>query len=303
VRKIARTLAERFAWGKRSYVMGIVNVTPDSFSGDGVLKSDARGADDWIARAVAQAQGFVRDGADMLDIGGESTRPGGTPVPASDEVARVVPVIRAIRAALPDIALSIDTFKAVTADAAIEAGADIVNDVWGLAADPDLAAVCARRKCGVILMHNRSTPQDQDLKDRLLADRLGGRFASAGYKDLIPDVTRDLRDIAQTALAAGIARGNIVLDPGIGFGKDTDQNRQLVNRLDAFKALGFPILAGPSRKSFIGYTLDLPPQDRLEGTAAAVALSITRGADIVRVHDVREMARVARMTDAMVRGG
>lgn len=292
-----KSLAQRFAWGKRTYVMGIVNVTPDSFSGDGVMTSDAKGADDWIARAVAQARGFVADGADLLDIGGESTRPGGSPVPASDEVARVVPVIRAIRSALPDIALSIDTFKAVTADAAIEAGADIVNDVWGLAADPDLAAVCARRKCGVILMHNRSTPQDQDLRTKL-----GGRFASAGYKDLIADVTRDLRDIAQTALAAGIRRDNIVLDPGIGFGKDTDQNRQLVNRLDAFKQLGFPILAGPSRKSFIGYTLDLPADDRLEGTAAAVALSITRGADIVRVHDVREMARVARMTDAMVRG-
>ena len=295
-----KTLAERFAWGKRTYVMGIVNVTPDSFSGDGVMKAPAGGAgigEEWIARAVSQARDFVRDGADILDIGGESTRPGGSPVPASDEVARVVPPIRAIRSALPEIAISVDTFKAVTADAAIEAGADIVNDVWGLAADPDLAAVCARRRCGVILMHNRSTPQDQHLKDRL-----GGRFASAGYKDLIPDVTRDLRDIAQTALAAGIARGNIVLDPGIGFGKDTAQNRQLVNRLDAFKALGFPILSGPSRKSFIGYTLDLPPEDRLEGTAAAVALSIARGADIVRVHDVRAMARVARMTDAMVRG-
>lgn len=298
MRTSRKTLAERFAWGTRTFIMGIVNVTPDSFSGDGVMTSGAKGADDWIARAVEQAQDFVRDGADMLDVGGESTRPGGSPVPASDEVARVVPVIRAIRAALPEVAISVDTFKAVTADAAIEAGADIVNDVWGLAADPGLAAVCARRKCGVILMHNRSTPQDQDLRARL-----GGRFASAGYKDLIPDVTRDLRDIAQTALAAGIQRGNIVLDPGIGFGKDTEQNRQLVNRIDAFKALGFPILSGPSRKSFIGYTLDLPPEERLEGTAAAVALSITRGADIVRVHDVRAMTRVARMTDAMVRGG
>lgn len=295
---LRKTLAERFAWGKRTYVMGIVNVTADSFSGDGVLKPEATAPGDWVARAVQQARDFVRDGADMLDIGGESTRPGGSPVPASVEVARVVPAIRAIRSALPEIAISVDTFKAATADAAIEAGADIVNDVWGLAADPDLAAVCARRRCGVILMHNRSTPQDPNLKDRL-----GGRFASAGYNDLIPDVTRDLRDIAQTALAAGIRRADIVLDPGIGFGKDTEQNRQLVNRLDAFKTLGFPILAGPSRKSFIGYTLDLPPEDRLEGTAAAVALSIARGADIVRVHDVREMTRVARMTDAMVRGG
>jgi len=292
------TLADRFAWGSRTFVMGIVNVTPDSFSGDGVIRARPGDDADWIARAVAQARDFVHDGADILDLGGESTRPGNAPVSAADEIRRVVPAIAAIRAALPDIAISVDTYKAATAAAALDAGADMVNDVWGLAADPALAALVARRGCGAILMHNRSTPQDPELKARL-----GGRFASAGYEDLIAEVTRDLEAIARTALAAGIARANIVLDPGIGFGKDTRQNCRLVDRLDAFKQLGFPILSGPSRKSFIGYTLDLPPEERLEGTAAAVALSIARGADIVRVHDVRAMARVARMTDAMVRGG
>jgi dihydropteroate synthase len=286
------TLAQRFAWGSRTYVMGIVNVTPDSFSGDGVMRGG-----DFVARAVAQARQFVADGADILDIGGESTRPGGKPVAAPEEIARVVPAIRAIAAALPGVALSVDTFKAAVAEAALDAGAAIVNDVWGLGADPALADVVARRGAGVVLMHNRSTPLD-----KAPDARLGARFAGAGYTDLIADVTRDLRAMAEAALAAGIARDNIVLDPGIGFGKDTAQNLELVNRLDAFKALGFPILSGPSRKSFIGYTLDLPPDERLEGTAAAVAISIARGADIVRVHDVRAMARVARMTDAMVRG-
>jgi len=289
---IATTLADRFAWGSRTFVMGIVNVTPDSFSGDGVMRGP-----DWIAAAVAQAKGFVADGADILDIGGESTRPGGKPVAAEEEIARVVPAIRAIAGALPGVAISVDTFKAEVAEAALEAGAAIVNDVWGLGADPLLGGVIARRGAGVVLMHNRSTPLDPALDARL-----GGRFASAGYTDLVADVTRDMRAMADTALNAGIARENIVLDPGIGFGKDTAQNLALVNRLDAFKALGFPILSGPSRKSFIAYTLDLPPDERLEGTAAAVAVSIARGADIVRVHDVRAMTRVARMTDAMVRG-
>jgi dihydropteroate synthase len=207
-----------------------------------------------------------------------------------------VPAIRAIAAALPGVPISVDTFKAAVAEAALDAGAAIVNDIWGLGADPALAGLVARRGAGVVLMHNRSTPLDTALDARL-----GARFAGAGYADLIADVARALRAMAETAMAAGIARENIVLDPGIGFGKDTAQNLELVDRLDAIKALGFPVLSGPSRKSFIGYTLGLPPAERLEGTAAAVAVSIVRGADIVRVHDVRAMARVARMTDAMVR--
>jgi dihydropteroate synthase len=285
------TLADRFAWGSRTFVMGVVNVTPDSFSGDGVMR-----AADWVAAAVARARQFVADGADILDLGGESTRPGGAPVPAAEEIARVVPAIRAIAAALPGVPISVDTFKAAVAEAALDAGAAIVNDIWGLGADPALAGLVARRGAGVVLMHNRSTPLDTALDARL-----GARFAGAGYADLIADVARALRAMAETAMAAGIARENIVLDPGIGFGKDTAQNLELVDRLDAIKALGFPVLSGPSRKSFIGYTLGLPPAERLEGTAAAVAVSIVRGADIVRVHDVRAMARVARMTDAMVR--
>jgi dihydropteroate synthase len=272
--------------------MGIVNVTPDSFSGDGVMRTRQ-----WLETAVAQAKAFVADGADILDVGGESTRPGGKPVAAQEEIARVVPAIRAIAAVLPAVAISVDTFKASVAEAALDAGASIVNDVWGLGADPGIAGLIARRGAGAVLMHNRSTPLDPALDARL-----GGRFAGAGYADLIADVNRDLRAMAEAAMAAGIARENIVLDPGIGFGKDTAQNLELVNRLDAFKALGFPILSGPSRKSFIGYTLGLPPDERLEGTAAAVAVSIARGADIVRVHDVRAMVRVARMTDAIVRG-
>ncbi|MCC7049131.1 MAG: dihydropteroate synthase [Alphaproteobacteria bacterium] len=287
------TLARRFAWGSRTYVMGIVNVTPDSFSGDGVMRGG-----DATASALAQACQFVADGADLLDIGGESTRPGGRPVAAGDEAGRVVPAIRAIAEALPQVPISVDTFKAAVAEAALDAGASIVNDVWGLRADPAMAGLVARRGAGVVLMHNRSTPADPEL-DR----RLGARFTGAKYDDLVADVARDLRALADAALAAGIARENIVLDPGVGFGKNTAQNLELLNRMDAFKALGFPILSGPSRKSFIGYTLGLPPDQRVEGTAAAVAISIARGADIVRVHDVREMARVARMTDAIVRAG
>ncbi|MCC6470253.1 MAG: dihydropteroate synthase [Alphaproteobacteria bacterium] len=285
------TLPRRFAWGRRTYVMGIVNVTPDSFSGDGVMRGD-----DATASALAQARQFVADGADILDIGGESTRPGGQPVAAEDEARRVVPAIRAIAQALPQVPISVDTFKAAVAEAALDAGASIVNDVWGLRADPAMAGLAARRGAGVVLMHNRSTPADPAL-DR----RLGPRFTGAKYADLIADVSRELQALADAALAAGIARENIVLDPGIGFGKNTAQNLELLNRMDAFKALGFPILSGPSRKSFIGYTLGLPPDQRVEGTAATVAISIARGADIVRVHDVREMARVARMTDAIVR--
>jgi len=288
------TLSDRFAWGSRTYVMGIVNVTPDSFSGDGLVRADG----DWLDRAVAQARQFAADGADIIDIGGESTRPGAAPVAVEDEIARVAPAVLAVSKVLPAIALSVDTFKARVAEAALDAGAAIVNDVWALGADPDMAGLIARRGAGVVLMHNRSTPADPEQ-----AERLGKRYAAARYGELIGDVKRELAAIAEAALAADIARGNIVLDPGIGFGKGTKQNLELIDRFNELRALGYPLLSGPSRKSFIGYTLDLPPDQRVEGTAAAVAVSIARGADIVRVHDVREMARVARMTDAIVRRG
>ena len=284
-------LAERFDWGSRTYVMGILNVTPDSFSGDG-LRVAADGA---LDRTMAQARDFVDAGANILDVGGESTRPGATPLSAEEEMERVLPVITSLTAAFPDLPISIDTFKSDVAAAALDAGAHIVNDVWGLRADPDMGRVAAERGAPVILMHNRSRPND------VIVDRLGGSYLGASYDDLLADVARELEALADGALAAGVARDQIVLDPGIGFGKTIQQNMALINHIDRFKTLGFPILSGPSRKSFIGRVLDLPPDQRVEGTAATVALSIVRGADIVRVHDTRAMVRVARMMDAMLR--
>ena len=283
-------LGEHFQWGARTYVMGILNVTPDSFSGDGLI----RGAD-WIERAVEQGLSQVAEGANLLDIGGESTRPGATPIPADEEIRRTVPVIEGL-VARADVPISIDTSKAEVARAAIDAGAAIVNDVWGFRLDPELARLVAERGCPAILMHNRSRPQDARFEERL-----GGRYVGARYDDLLEDVAREMTELADAAVAAGVERGQIVLDPGIGFGKTVEQNLTLIRRFDRFKELGYPLLCGPSRKSFIGYTLDVPPEERVEGTAAAVAIAIARGADIVRVHDVKPMARVARMCDAILR--
>jgi dihydropteroate synthase len=287
------TLAIRnhtLTWGARTYVMGILNITPDSFSGDGLLTESPGGG-----VALDQALAFLAAGADILDVGGESTRPGAQPVSADEEMARVVPVIETIRRD-SEALISVDTYKASVAEAALEAGADIVNDVWGLRADPALAEVAARHSAPVILMHNRSKPANAEIEARL-----GGRYVGMEYTDLLADVKRELLESAALARAAGVPDGRIILDPGIGFGKTVEQNLALINRLDVIKSLGFPVLLGPSRKSFIGYTLNLPPDQRLEGTAAAVAVGITRGADIVRVHDVEAVARVARMTDAIVR--
>jgi len=282
----------RLDWGARTYVMGILNVTPDSFSGDGLL---ATSSSDSLPRTMEQARRFQAAGADILDVGGESTRPGAQQVGADEELARVVPVIEALRRE-SDVLISIDTYKATVAEAALNAGADIVNDVWGLRADPDLASVAARHQAPAILMHNRSKPGNADVQARL-----GGRYVGMEYANLLEDVKRELMESAAIARAAGIPDERILLDPGIGFGKTVEQNLELINRLDEIRRLGFPVLLGPSRKSFIGYTLDLPPDQRVEGTAAAVAVGITRGADIVRVHDVEMMVRVARMTDAIVR--
>jgi len=280
-----------FDWGQRTYVMGIINATPDSFSGDGVAV-----AADAVTRAVAQARRFLADGADILDVGGESTRPGSVPVPAAEELARVVPVVRALRSAEPEATISVDTYRAEVAAAALDAGADWINDVWGLRMDPDMATLAAGRGCPVVIMHNRSQP-----KDVAQAQRLGGRYVGIRYEALMDDIARELTEQMAIAFAAGVRAEQIILDPGIGFGKTVEQNVELLDRLGELKALGRPLLIGPSRKAFIGYTLDLPPDDRLEGTAAAVAIGIDRGADIVRVHDVRAMARVARMTDRIVR--
>ena len=279
--------------------MGIVNVSPESFSGDGLGDVDA---------AVAQALRFVEEGADILDVGGQSTRPrysaavetgrargdsGGAPAFAGvtdigydelsvdEEIGRVVPVIRAIKGKT-DTPISVDTYKAGVAEAAIEAGASMVNDVWGLKRDVALAGVAASHGTPLILMHNQE----------------GTR-----YTRLIPDIVASLRRSVAVALAAGVARERIIVDPGFGFGKTVAHNLEVLRRLGEIKsALGLPLLLGTSRKSTIGRVLDLPVDDRVEGTAATVALGIAQGADIVRVHDVREMARVVRMTDAVARG-
>ncbi len=295
-----------FDWGSRTYVMGILNVTPDSFSGDGLLlPSPVIGSPAGVLRegagddgaALEQARAFLAANCDILDVGGESTRPGSQPVDATEEKARVLPVIEAILREFPDALISIDTYKAEVAEAALKAGARIVNDVWGLRADPDLARVAAKHNAPVILMHNRSNPASVEVKERL-----GNAYIGAEYEDLIEDVKRELMDSVEIARRAGIPDERILLDPGIGFGKTVAHNLELIRRLDEIRALGFPVLLGASRKSFIGYTLDLPPDQRVEGTAAAVVVGITRGADIVRVHDVLQISRVVKMTDAIVRG-
>ena len=263
---------EKLAWGRRTYVMGIINVTPDSFSGDG-LASD-------ISAIMDQALRFQEEGADFLDVGAESTRPGSERITAEEELARLIPALEAIapRVSLP---ISVDTYKSQVARRAIEAGAVIINDVWGLQADPEVAEVAATTGAPLILMHNH-----QDRR----------------YRDLLPDVLISLSQSEELARRTGVPKENIILDPGIGFGKTADHNLEILNRLGEFKGLGYPLLVGTSRKSTIGLVLGLPEDQRLEGTAATVALSIAGGADIVRVHDVKQMVRVCRMTDAVVRG-
>ena len=288
--------AREFVWGERTYVMGIVNATPDSFSGDG-LYSQSQGESPEQVAVQRRMLGLLEQGPDIIDIGGESTRPGAAPIDAETECDRVVPLIRMLREKT-DAVISIDTYKASVARAALDAGADLVNDVWGLQMDPDLASLVAERGVPVILMHNRSRP-----KNAAQQERLGGRYVGVHYDDLMADILRELRQQVERAEEAGIRRDRIIIDPGIGFGKTVEQNLRLMNHLDELRVLGLPILIGPSRKSFIGYTLDAPPEERLEGTAAAVTLGILRGADIVRVHDVGAMVRVVRMTDALVRAG
>ena len=275
--------------------MGILNVTPDSFSGDGLLETGEDRSAPMVERALEQACSFVAAGVDILDVGGESTRPGADLVGSQDELGRVLPVIRAIASEL-DVLISIDTYKADVAEAALQAGAHIVNDVWGLHADANLAGVVARHGVPLILMHNRSSWAHAEIKEKL-----GGRYVGVPYDDLLEDIKRELLESVALAHQAGISDDAIILDPGIGFGKTVEQNLMLINRLDEIRALGYPVLLGPSRKSFIGYTLDLPPDQRLEGTLAAVAVGIVKGADIIRVHDVAPAMRVARMVDAIVR--
>jgi len=278
--------------------MGILNVTPDSFSGDGLIPSPPSPLPkgEGGIRAVEQAKEFLANGADILDVGGESTRPGSESVSADEELERVIPVIGAIAKEFPNALISIDTYKAKVAEETFKVGAHILNDVWGLRADPELAGIAAKYKVPVILMHNRSNPASVEVRAQL-----GNAYIGSEYQNLIEDVKHELLVSVELAVKAGIDESHIILDPGIGFGKTREHNLELINRLDEIRALGYPILLGTSRKSFIGFTLDLPADQRVEGTAATVAIGIARGADIVRVHDVKEMARVAKMTDAIVR--
>ncbi len=261
----------RFDWGARTYVMGIVNVSPDSFSGDGIADADS---------AVAQGLSMAHEGADMLDVGGQSTRPGHEPISVAEEISRTQRVVERL-ARTSGVPVSIDTYKLDVAEAGIDSGAVILNDVWGLQRSPAMADLAARRGCALVLMHNQD----------------GTEYAG----DLMEEIKRVLRDSARRAIDAGIPRERVWIDPGIGFGKTADHNWEVMRRLHELKELGQPILVGTSRKSFIGKLLDLPVTDRIEGTAATVAASIIGGADIVRVHDVRFMARVAKVTDRMAR--
>ena len=259
-----------FRWGERTYIMGVINVSPDSFSGDGVSG---------VKEALEQAKRFVAEGVDILDIGGESTRPDSKPVAEEEEIRRVVPVIEAI-VAETGIPLSVDTYKPLVAERALEAGALMINHIWGLKKGSRLAQIAAERGAPLILMSNqREEPAE----------------------NIIPAVTRDLEIAIAKALSAGVSPANIIIDPGIGFGKTVEQNLELIYRLGEIRALGKPVLLGTSRKSVIGRVLGLPEADRLEGTAATVAIGIAAGADIIRVHDVKAMKRIARMSDAIVR--
>ncbi|XQY91996.1 dihydropteroate synthase [Metabacillus sp. HB246100] len=258
---------------EKTFIMGILNITPDSFS-DGGSYVD-------INKALHHAKEMIENGADIIDIGGESTRPGAKQVSMEEELERVLPVISMLANEI-DIPISIDTYKAEVAKQAIEAGASIINDVWGAKADPDMASVAAKYDVPIILMHNRH-------------DR--------HYEQLIPDMMFDLMESVTIAKNAGVKDDKIILDPGIGFAKTMDDNLEVMRSLDTFVQLGYPVLLGTSRKSFIGHILDLPPAERVEGTGATVCLGIEKGCHIIRIHDVLEMARMAKMMDAMLGKG
>ena len=261
-----------FRWGERTFIMGVLNLTPDSFSGDG-LGSDS-------AAALAQARRLVADGADILDIGGESTRPESSPVSTDEELSRVLPVIERLAGEVT-VPISIDTYKSEVARRALQAGARMINDIWGLRRAPKLAQLAAEWEIPLVIVANQR---------------------ETTYGEIIPEVIASLRRGIDLAMDAGVAWENIIIDPGIGFGKTLEGNLELIRCLGELKALGRPILLGTSRKSMIGLVLNLPPEQRLEGTAATIALGIAGGADMVRVHDVLQMGRVSRMTDAIIRG-
>ena len=273
-----------FNWGKRTYVMGVVNVSPDSFSGDGLAG---------VEEAVARAKQLASEGADIIDIGGESTRPTSIPISTDEELRRVMPVVDRLAQELP-VPLSVDTYKLEVARQVLDTGAAMINDIWGLQKEPALADLAARKAVPIVLMSNqRNSPCD----------------------DIMAAVVTDLKRAIKQAMTAGVLWENIIIDPGLGFGKTQQQNLEILRRLDELQVLGRPIMLGSSRKSFIGWVLDLAPEQRtskvafvppgdqrVEGTAATIAIGIAKGADIVRVHDVKVMAHVCKMSDAIVRG-
>ncbi len=261
-----------FRWGERTYIMGVINLSPDSFSGDGLSN---------IESIRKQAKCFTADGADIIDIGGESTRPGSKPISVNEELWRVIPAIERLANEL-SVPVSIDTYKSAVAIRALAAGASMINDVWGLKRDQRLAQIAADAGAPIILTSNQRDESCQH--------------------DIMAEVISSLERSITLAKKAGVAGQNIIIDPGIGFGKSLEQNLEIIRRLAELKSLGKPILLGTSRKSMIGLVLDLPPDQRLEGTAATVAIGIANGADIIRVHDVRQMVQVCRMSDAIVRG-
>ena len=262
---------KEFNIGERTYIMGILNVTPDSFSDGGKFNE--------IEAAVAQAKKLIKDGADIIDIGGESTRPGAEYVTEEEEIKRVVPIIKAIKEQL-DVIISIDTYKSKTAEEAVKAGADIINDIWGAKYDKNIAKVAAKYNVPIILMHNRQPKP---------------------YENLMKDVVADLQESIDIAIKAGVKKDNIILDPGIGFAKTYEENLIVMNNCEIIKEMGYPILLGTSRKSMIGLTLNLPVNERVEGTLATTVMGIMKGLEFVRVHDVLENKRVAVMTDAILR--
>ena len=253
-----------------TYIMGILNVTPDSFSDGGKWNT--------LDHAMKHVETMLADGADLIDVGGESTRPGHTPVGAQEEIERVLPVIEAIRSRF-DVPISVDTYKGSVADASLKAGADLINDVWGLKYDPEMAPVIARHNAPCCLMHNKENTE---------------------YNNFLVDMLSETQECVNIAKKAGIKDENIILDPGVGFGKTYEMNLETMNHLELFQHLGFPVLLGTSRKSMIGLTLDLPIDQRVEGTLATSVIGVMKGCAFVRVHDVKENRRVIQMTEAIL---
>ena len=262
---------KEYKLGERTYIMGILNVTPDSFSDGGKFNE--------IEAAVSQAKKLVEAGADIIDVGGESTRPGAEYVTEEEEIKRVVPIIKAIKKEL-DVTISIDTYKSKTAEEAIKAGADIINDIWGAKYDKNIAKVAAKYNVPIILMHNR---EDKP------------------YSNLMEDIINDLQESIDVALEAGVKKENIILDPGIGFAKTYEENLMVMNKCEVIRDMGYPVLLGTSRKSMIGLTLNLPVNERVEGTIATTVMGIMKGMEFIRVHDVLENKRAAIMTDIILK--